>query len=881
METEFKEIISYSSIQNNIDLSSNFKITNNNIENEEIDFPFKDRDLHDNSVKFDNQSYQSYDINNKKNLKTSYKSECFMSLSQKNIDDYSTNKEIVINDNFEIEESKLNYLLTNINNKNQGNDKTLNKQNIKENNVICIKSSYKGINIEDKEENNNYNINRSLKLKEKERNNEVDFESICNSRGDMNSFDLTEQKQYFNNNIEEFNLDLNSRSQNVKKFETNILINDHCKKREEKFEVLANTVYKKNKLSKNNNEGYSDKENNKDYLIQNKIKSKHKEYTNEKKNILRSKSNKKFEYDLNNKRSPFGKKEPILKNEDFKKNFLKNNIDKINFDKNNEKIINQDQTQINNPNNNFIGNEKILSPKTKSNSNFSYMISNFKLNKEAQPEIEDNKIHTNIKKNKTNFKQITNFEKNRHISKNKDENEKINTTKRAFSEKRNNQTNIKTNTFEKAENINLNKEENNKICNDVENIEDSDKLVRKILKNRNNEYLKNLEMKLKNKQFENQEKLKKEEDISKKIKENLGLNNVKSKLLEPKKEIEDEILDKKLKNKSINKINKLKTIRKKSNTPLTQETTEDTLEYDENEENNNKNDKDLKNLSENNKFCNSSSHLNTMKNLSKKNFKKLDNSLLQNNNYNSKEDENSEIKKHKKANSSESTEKRPVRSIRSQRLQDKEKQEKKKIDPDELKEKMQQQLEKEKIIIQERILKLKNCYTLEDWKRRNRVENDKNVFVCFNGYPDMRKALLDRGWVENVDPTSNFYDFKYALSSRNIDYNSIQKNQYVNHFEKNAELTRKVLLSKNLKNLIWFRNVDVNTFFPRCYDLNDAIETECLADDFKVTKAQSLLKKYLYDFENISLDKVKVAITVLERKLKSLAEILDSEKVFI
>lgn len=196
-----------------------------------------------------------------------------------------------------------------------------------------------------------------------------------------------------------------------------------------------------------------------------------------------------------------------------------------------------------------------------------------------------------------------------------------------------------------------------------------------------------------------------------------------------------------------------------------------------------------------------------------------------------------------------------------------------------IKEKMKQQLEKEKVLIQERNLKLKNCYTLEDWKKRNRIEPDKNVFICFNGYPDMKKALLSRGWVENLDQSSNFFDFKYVLSARNIDFSQMQKNQHINHFEKNNELTRKVSLSKNLRNLIWFRNIDINTFFPRCYDLSDVTDFESFSEDFKTTKAESLLKKYINNTENIPITKIKAAMNIIERRLKNLNEIIDLQNV--
>jgi tubulin monoglycylase TTLL3/8 len=66
--------------------------------------------------------------------------------------------------------------------------------------------------------------------------------------------------------------------------------------------------------------------------------------------------------------------------------------------------------------------------------------------------------------------------------------------------------------------------------------------------------------------------------------------------------------------------------------------------------------------------------------------------------------------------------------------------------------------------------------------------------------------------------------------------------QKVNHFEKNTSITTKIGLCRNLRNLIWFENVDIDTFYPRCFDLNDPDDIENFAEEFKTTKAEAILK---------------------------------------
>ena len=45
--------------------------------------------------------------------------------------------------------------------------------------------------------------------------------------------------------------------------------------------------------------------------------------------------------------------------------------------------------------------------------------------------------------------------------------------------------------------------------------------------------------------------------------------------------------------------------------------------------------------------------------------------------------------------------------------------------------------------------------------------------------------------------------------------------------------------------MIWHRNVDIDTFFPRCFYLNDKGDYYDFIEEYKVLKAESILKKFL------------------------------------
>ena len=138
-----------------------------------------------------------------------------------------------------------------------------------------------------------------------------------------------------------------------------------------------------------------------------------------------------------------------------------------------------------------------------------------------------------------------------------------------------------------------------------------------------------------------------------------------------------------------------------------------------------------------------------------------------------------------------------------------------------------------------------NITNMKEWKKKNHVEEDTKVFIVSGGYGFLKKSLRKRGWVENKDPNSPCFDFKWTLRSKDINHAALTNNQLVNHFPKAQAITTKVGLMHNLKNLIWFNNIDIETFYPRCYDLALTEEQEDFAQEYKAVKAECHLKKFV------------------------------------
>ena len=103
----------------------------------------------------------------------------------------------------------------------------------------------------------------------------------------------------------------------------------------------------------------------------------------------------------------------------------------------------------------------------------------------------------------------------------------------------------------------------------------------------------------------------------------------------------------------------------------------------------------------------------------------------------------------------------------------------------------------------------------------------------------------------------------------------------VNHFKNNQCITAKRGLCETLKNLIWFNNVNIDSFWPKCYHLNTIDDYHEFVEEFKTLKAESVLKKFVKKVaENKELDekfkiKIQVALWINQKRIKTLDEILN------
>jgi len=88
-------------------------------------------------------------------------------------------------------------------------------------------------------------------------------------------------------------------------------------------------------------------------------------------------------------------------------------------------------------------------------------------------------------------------------------------------------------------------------------------------------------------------------------------------------------------------------------------------------------------------------------------------------------------------------------------------------------------------------------------------------------------------------------------------------------------MATKTGLQKSLKNLVWWSTIPQDLFFPRCYNLTDFQELDEFREDFRVTRAEMILKKYLRKKKVHHIEKLLIAIHINEKRLKDVDDIID------
>ncbi|KAL0034006.1 hypothetical protein WJX79_002466 [Trebouxia sp. C0005] len=169
------------------------------------------------------------------------------------------------------------------------------------------------------------------------------------------------------------------------------------------------------------------------------------------------------------------------------------------------------------------------------------------------------------------------------------------------------------------------------------------------------------------------------------------------------------------------------------------------------------------------------------------------------------------------------------------------------------------------------------------WRRRNSIAPDAKVFVITGVYPDVRASLLARGWVENPDPDSSFFDLKWCLRTRSIYNPPLLRHQIVNHYSGAGScLTTKYGLLESIQHIRWYFDVNVGTFFPRAMKLGTPAEFQALETEFKWCAAASILRRLLLDnglsHEGVpSAEHVQLAIRVCRQQTAFRKDLIDDD----
>ena len=168
----------------------------------------------------------------------------------------------------------------------------------------------------------------------------------------------------------------------------------------------------------------------------------------------------------------------------------------------------------------------------------------------------------------------------------------------------------------------------------------------------------------------------------------------------------------------------------------------------------------------------------------------------------------------------------------------------------------------------------------ENNNNENNNKEKQKTFHLIGAFPDYTMALTKRGWIADPEPDKLNYEFIYTNKMADIPFENLGENVFIGHHRKIGEITRKGGLLKNIRNL-YYLNISPDDFYPRAYDLSDKQDIEDFIEDFKVSKAISLLRKCNeLKGKNVNKKEIEISLKIVKEKLDILTGKIDLKKKF-
>ncbi|CAH2066184.1 unnamed protein product, partial [Iphiclides podalirius] len=208
----------------------------------------------------------------------------------------------------------------------------------------------------------------------------------------------------------------------------------------------------------------------------------------------------------------------------------------------------------------------------------------------------------------------------------------------------------------------------------------------------------------------------------------------------------------------------------------------------------------------------------------------------------------------------------------------------------------------------------KSWVSNERWNELKKLADaamkERRVFMIKGGgFPAVRKALLDRGWIEkyeshkvrhppvNVDPKKasdkeltkvermilykfmehHSVDFLWTTKRDKYDWLLSNKEVIISRFCRSI-FTTKEGLTTSLTQMHWYTEPGIAlTNFPRCYNIHNSENLEEFIDDFRITACISLVKWFCKTFQTNNVEKQvmdhgKVPLTAIEFAINRINE---------